>query len=39
MTEITSSAAPPLPGTAEKLKFYGLWVGAAVALLLLPNIL
>ena len=27
MSEITSSAAPPLPATAEKLKFYGLWVG------------
>src|SRR5258705_7556902 len=38
MTEITSSAAPPLPATAEKLKFYGLWVAAAVALLLLPKI-
>ena len=38
MSEITSSAAPPLPAPAEKLKFYGLWVGAAIALLLLPKI-
>jgi branched-chain amino acid transport system permease protein len=38
MTEMTSSAAPPLPAAAEKLKFYGLWVAAAIALLLLPKI-
>ena len=36
MSEITASAAPPLPAAAEKLKFYGLWAGAAIALLLLP---
>src|SRR6202167_1236082 len=39
MSEMTSSAAPPLPATAEKLGFYGLWVAAAVVLLLLPRIL
>ena len=33
MTETTSSVAPPYPTAAEKLKFYGLWVGAAVVLL------
>jgi branched-chain amino acid transport system permease protein len=37
MSEITSNAAP-LPTLSEKLKFYGLWVATAVALLLLPNI-
>ncbi len=39
MSEMTSSAAPPLPATAEKLRFYGVWVTAAVVLLLLPRIL
>ena len=38
MSEIASSAAPALPAAAEKLKFYGLWLAAAVALLLLPMI-
>ncbi len=38
MSEITASAAPPLPATTEKLKFYGLWAAAAIALLLLPKI-
>ena len=38
MSEITSSVAPPLPAAAEKLKFYGLWVAAAIVLLLLPKI-
>ncbi len=38
MSELASSAAPPLPAAAEKLKFYGLWVATAVALLLLPKI-
>jgi branched-chain amino acid transport system permease protein len=38
MSEIASSAAPPLPAAAEKLKFYGVWVAVAVALLLLPKI-
>ena len=33
MSELTASAAPPLPAAAEKLKFYGLWVAAAIALL------
>ena len=38
MSEIASHIAPPLPGAADKLKFYGIWVVAAVALLLLPQI-
>ena len=38
MSEITASAAPPLPAAAEKLKFYALWIAAAIVLLLLPKI-
>ena len=38
MSEIASSVAPPLPTATEKLKFYGLFVAVAVALLLLPRI-
>jgi branched-chain amino acid transport system permease protein len=38
MSELTSSVAPPLPAVTEKMKFYGLWVAAAVGLLLLPKI-
>ena len=38
MSEIASSVAPPLPAATEKLKFYGLWVATAIALLLLPKI-
>src|SRR6202035_2226067 len=38
MSEISASVAPPLPAPGEKLKFYGLWVIAAIALLLLPRI-
>src|SRR6201987_4546367 len=38
MTEVALNAAPPLPAATEKLKFYGLWVAAAIALLLLPKI-
>ena len=38
MSEIASTAAPPLPATTEKLRFYGTWVIAAIALLLLPQI-
>jgi branched-chain amino acid transport system permease protein len=38
MSNIVTNAAPPLPGTTEKLQFYGLWVSAAVALLVLPHI-
>jgi len=38
MSEIVSSVAPPLPNATERLKFYGIWLAAAVALLLLPKI-
>src|SRR5436305_2047257 len=38
MSEIVSRVAPPLPAATEKLKFYGLWLGTAIALLLLPKI-
>jgi branched-chain amino acid transport system permease protein len=38
MSEIASRAAPPVPAATEKLKFYGVWVVAALALLLLPRI-
>ncbi len=38
MSEIATTAAPPLPTATEKLKFYSLWVAAAFVLLLLPNI-
>jgi branched-chain amino acid transport system permease protein len=38
MSEITASAAPPLPTSGERLKFYGLWVAAAIVLLLLPRV-
>ncbi|MDB5610715.1 MAG: transporter permease [Bradyrhizobium sp.] len=38
MSDMTSSAAPPLPALTEKLKFYGLWLAAAIVLLLLPRI-
>ena len=38
MTDTTQSVAPPAPAAAEKLKFYGLWVGAAIVLLLLPKL-
>ncbi len=37
MSDLISSAAPPYPTAAEKLKFYALWVAAAIALLLLPK--
>jgi branched-chain amino acid transport system permease protein len=37
MSEITANAAPPLPTSGERLKFYGLWVAAGIVLLLLPR--
>jgi branched-chain amino acid transport system permease protein len=33
-----ASIAPPRPATTDRLKFYGIWLVAAVALLLLPRI-
>jgi branched-chain amino acid transport system permease protein len=38
MSDIVTSVAPPLPNATEKLKFYGIWVAAALVLLLLPRI-
>jgi branched-chain amino acid transport system permease protein len=42
MTELTAriaaSVAPPLPTATDRFKFYGMWVTAAIALLLLPRI-
>jgi branched-chain amino acid transport system permease protein len=38
MSDIVSSVAPPLPNATERLKFYGIWVAAALVLLLLPKI-
>jgi branched-chain amino acid transport system permease protein len=38
MTELTSSVAPPHPALSEKLKFYGIWIAAALLLLVLPTI-
>jgi branched-chain amino acid transport system permease protein len=38
MSEIASTVAPPLPATSEKLKFYAIWMAAAIVLLLLPHI-
>jgi branched-chain amino acid transport system permease protein len=38
MSEIASNAAPAPSATAEKVKFYGLWIAAALVLLVLPKI-
>jgi branched-chain amino acid transport system permease protein len=38
MSELLSTVAPPLPNATEKLRFYGIWLAAALALLLLPKI-
>ena len=38
MRDLTTRIAPPLPTLAEKLKFYGLWVGVALLLIVLPKI-
>jgi branched-chain amino acid transport system permease protein len=38
MSQPAASAAPPLPTAADRLKFYGMWVIAAIVLLLLPRI-
>ncbi|WP_424627440.1 branched-chain amino acid ABC transporter permease [Bradyrhizobium sp. SYSU BS000235] len=38
MSDVISSAAPPRPAMTDKLKFYGLWVVAALLLLLLPKV-
>ncbi len=33
-----SAVAPPLPTAADKLRFYGIWIAAALVLLALPRI-
>ena len=33
-----TAAAPPLPATADRLKFYGIWIAAALALIVLPKL-
>ena len=38
MSELTSSVAPPYPAFSEKLRFYGIWVVAALILLVLPKL-
>jgi branched-chain amino acid transport system permease protein len=38
MSQPAASAAPPLPTAADRLKFYGMWLIAAIVLLLLPRI-
>ena len=38
MRDLASSAASPRPAAGEKLKFYGLWVAAALVLLVLPKL-
>ena len=38
MSDLISSAAPPHPAATEKVKFYGIWIAAALVLLMLPKI-
>ena len=38
MTDISQNAAPPLPAGSDRLKFYGIWIAVAVALIVLPKI-
>jgi branched-chain amino acid transport system permease protein len=38
MTDLISSAAPPAPAMSERLKFYSLWILAALVLVLLPKL-
>lgn len=38
MRDVTTRVAPPLPSLAEKLKFYGVWVGFALLLIVLPKL-
>jgi branched-chain amino acid transport system permease protein len=33
-----ASIAPPAPATSDRLKFYGIWIAVALALLVLPKI-
>jgi branched-chain amino acid transport system permease protein len=38
MSELVSSAMPARPAMSEKLKFYGLWIVAALVLIVLPKL-
>ncbi|MBN8980682.1 MAG: branched-chain amino acid ABC transporter permease [Rhizobiales bacterium] len=37
MTDMTATVAPPRPTAAGQIKFYGMWLAAAVALFVLPK--
>ena len=37
-SHITADIAPPLPTVPDRLKFYGMWIAAALVLLVLPDI-
>ncbi|MFC0239720.1 branched-chain amino acid ABC transporter permease [Rhodopseudomonas telluris] len=38
MTDLAARVAPPRPGVSDRLKFYGIWIGTALILLLLPKV-
>jgi branched-chain amino acid transport system permease protein len=38
MSDIAASIAPPLPTASDRLKFYGMWIAAALVLLVLPQL-
>ncbi|MCP9627171.1 branched-chain amino acid ABC transporter permease [Rhodopseudomonas palustris] len=38
MTDLAARVAPPRPAVSDRLKFYGTWIGAALILLVLPQV-
>ncbi|RJF63505.1 branched-chain amino acid ABC transporter permease [Rhodopseudomonas palustris] len=38
MTDLAARVAPPRPAVSDRLKFYGTWIGAALVLLVLPQV-
>jgi branched-chain amino acid transport system permease protein len=38
MSDLSARIAPPLPTASDRLKFYGMWIAAALVLLVLPQI-
>ena len=38
MSDATAAIAPPRPAASDRLKFYGIWIAAVVALLVLPKL-
>ncbi|MCX7320350.1 MAG: branched-chain amino acid ABC transporter permease, partial [Hyphomicrobiales bacterium] len=38
MSDATMTIAPPVPSASDRLKFFGVWVIAAAALIILPKI-